>query len=85
MNKRRETKPKPAPAHEILPEYDFRKAPPNPYAARYAARCSVVVLDPEVAAAFPDRNRGERSAPRPRRHHSQTSPGPLTSPHAGRY
>jgi hypothetical protein len=41
------------PADEILPEYDFRKAQRNPYASRYAAGSSVVVLEPDVAAAFP--------------------------------
>jgi len=40
-------------ADEILPEYDFRKAQRNKYASRYAAGSSVVVLDPDVAAAFP--------------------------------
>jgi hypothetical protein len=38
---------------EILPDYDFRNAAPNPYASRYAAGSSVVVLEPDVAAAFP--------------------------------
>jgi hypothetical protein len=38
---------------EIAPEYDFRGARPNPYAARYAAGATAVVLDPDVAAAFP--------------------------------
>ena len=38
---------------EIAPEYDFRAARPNPYAARYAAGATAVVLDPDVAAAFP--------------------------------
>jgi len=41
------------PADEILPEYDFRKSQRNPYASRYAAGSSVVVLEPDVAAAFP--------------------------------
>jgi hypothetical protein len=41
------------PADDILPEYDFSKAAPNKYAARYAAGSVVVVLEPEVAAAFP--------------------------------
>ena len=41
------------PADEILPEYDFRKARRNQYASRYAAGSSVVVLEPDVAAAFP--------------------------------
>jgi len=38
---------------EILPEYDFSKAIPNKYASRYAAGRSVVVLEPDVAAALP--------------------------------
>ena len=38
---------------EILPQYDFTNAEPNKYAARYAAGSSVVVLDPDVAKAFP--------------------------------
>ena len=41
------------PADEILPEYDFRKSKRNPYASRYTAGSSVIVLDPDVAAAFP--------------------------------
>jgi len=40
-------------ADEILPEYDFRKSQRNPYASRYAAGSSVVVLEPDVAAVFP--------------------------------
>ncbi|HTR35210.1 MAG TPA: hypothetical protein VMH80_04880 [Bryobacteraceae bacterium] len=38
---------------EILPEYDFRHASHNKYAKRYAAGSAVVVLEPDVAAAFP--------------------------------
>jgi hypothetical protein len=38
---------------EILPEYDFSRASRNTYAARYAAGSTVVVLEPDVAAAFP--------------------------------
>ena len=41
------------PADEILPEYDFRGAPRNKYASRYAVGSSVVVLEPDVATAFP--------------------------------
>ncbi len=40
-------------ADEILPEYDFTRAAPNKYASRYAAGSAVVVLEPDVAAAFP--------------------------------
>ena len=38
---------------EILPEYDFSRARKNPYASRYVTGSAVVVLDPDVAAAFP--------------------------------
>ena len=38
---------------EILPEYDFSRGSRNKYAARYAAGSAVVVLEPDVAAAFP--------------------------------
>jgi hypothetical protein len=38
---------------EILPEYDFSGARANKYAPRYAAGSMVVVLEPDVAAAFP--------------------------------
>jgi len=38
---------------EILPEYDFSRASRNKYASRYAAGSTVVVLEPDVAAAFP--------------------------------
>jgi hypothetical protein len=50
-NKRRTTKQ--AAADEILPEYDFSRAARNKYASRYAAGSAVVVLEPDVAAAFP--------------------------------
>ncbi len=40
-------------ADEILPEYDFSRARPNKFASRYAAGSIVVVLEPDVAAAFP--------------------------------
>ena len=39
---------------EILPEYDWSKAVRNPYAARYAAGSNIVVLEPDVAAIFPN-------------------------------
>ncbi len=45
---------------EILPGYDFSHAEPNKYASRYAAGSVVVVLEPDVAAAFP--NSGEANA-----------------------
>lgn len=39
---------------ELLPEYDLRGGVRGKYAARYAEGTNVVVLDPDVAAAFPD-------------------------------
>ena len=39
---------------DILPEYDFSKGRRNPYAARPAAGSHIVVLEPDVAAVFPD-------------------------------
>jgi len=47
-------------ADEILPEYDFSRASRNKYASRYAAGSAVVVLEPDVAAAFP--SSGEANA-----------------------
>ena len=41
-------------ADEILREYDFRGGVRGKYAARYAEGTNVVLLDPDVAAAFPD-------------------------------
>jgi hypothetical protein len=38
---------------EILPEYDFKRSSPNKFASRYAAGSAVIVLEPDVAAAFP--------------------------------
>ncbi len=40
---------------DLRPEYDFdySKATPNPYAARLKGRTVAVVLEPDVAAAFP--------------------------------
>ncbi len=41
-------------ADEILPQYDFRGGVRGKYAARYAEGTNLVLLDPDVAAAFPD-------------------------------
>ena len=38
---------------DLRPEYDFSRARPNKYAARYAKGSIVVTLDPDVAAVFP--------------------------------
>lgn len=39
---------------ELRPYYDFSKAMPNKYAARYAAGTNVVLLDPDVVRHFPN-------------------------------
>ena len=39
---------------EILPEYDFTKARPNKFAARIPPGSTMVVLDPDIAAIFPN-------------------------------
>jgi hypothetical protein len=43
-------------ADDLRPEYtfDYAKARPNPYAERLKGRTVLVVLEPDVAAAFPD-------------------------------
>ncbi len=39
---------------DMHPEYDFSNAKPNPYASRFKAGMTVVVLDSDVAESFPD-------------------------------
>ena len=39
---------------EMRPEYDFRGGVRGKYARRYAEGTNVVVLEPDVAAVFPD-------------------------------
>jgi len=39
---------------EILPHYDFRGGVRGKYAARYREGTNVVLLEPDVAARFPD-------------------------------
>jgi hypothetical protein len=53
---KRAGKPVPSPSDELRPEYafDYSKARPNAYAARFKGRTVAVVLEPDVAAAFPD-------------------------------
>ena len=41
-------------ADDTRPEYDWSKAVRNPYATRYAAGSNIVVLEPDVAALFPN-------------------------------
>jgi hypothetical protein len=45
---------KPTRNSEMLPEYDFSKGVRGKYAKRYAEGTNVIVLAPDVAAAFPD-------------------------------
>ncbi len=40
--------------NDMLDEYDFSAGVRGKYAARYAQGTNVVVLDPDVAALFPD-------------------------------
>ena len=43
-----------APADELRSEYDFRGGVRGKYAARYTEGTNLVLLDPDVARAFPD-------------------------------
>lgn len=52
-------------ADEILPECDFRRARSNKYASRYAAGSMAVVLEPDVAAAFPSVGEANPKEPAP--------------------
>jgi len=52
--KGQKTESGPVAKDEILPEYDFTGSRPNKYAARYVAGSTVVVLEPDVAAVFPN-------------------------------
>lgn len=55
--KRKKTRPTRSPRvaeDDILPEYDFSRGRPNPYAQRYSSAEDLVKLDPDVAAVFPD-------------------------------
>ena len=38
---------------DVAPEYDFRAGVRGKYASRYSEHTNVVVLDPDVAKAFP--------------------------------
>jgi len=52
---KRATRRVPDSADDLRPEYsfDYTKAKANPYAARLQGRTVAVVLEPDVAAAFP--------------------------------
>jgi hypothetical protein len=45
---------KPIEIDDMRDEYDFTNAKPNPYWKRYRRGTNVVLLDKDVAAAFPD-------------------------------
>ena len=54
-SKRKRVSPHQAtPTDDIRPEYDFSNARANPYAERFGPDVTVVVLDADVAEAFPD-------------------------------
>ena len=52
---------------DTLPEYDFKRASRNKYASRYAAGSVVVVLEPDVAAAFPTSSEANQALRAPTR------------------
>lgn len=54
----RDSKPEPeeTPDDEILPEYSLKGAVRGKYAEYFTPDTKVVVLDPDVAAVFPDAN-----------------------------
>lgn len=62
---------------EILPEYDFTRSEPNKFASRYTAGSAVIVLEPDVAAAFPnsvEANEALRALARIMQKHRQRRP-----------
>lgn len=55
MKKKTKTPARRAPEDvDMLPEYDFRGGVRGKYAARYREGTNVVLLEPDVAARFPD-------------------------------
>ena len=46
---------------DVAPEYDFARGVRGKYAKRYAQGSNVVVLEPDVAKCFPDRESVNRS------------------------
>ena len=50
---RRAVRPSAAPG-EMRAEYDFSNAVRNAFAVRYAAGSNIIVLEPDVAAQFPN-------------------------------
>ena len=51
MKKPKKTHPEP---DTLRPEYDFSKGVRGKYAGRFTSDVKVVMLDPDVAAAYPD-------------------------------
>ena len=51
---KRPRRPAAAAADALRPRYDFRGGVRGKYVARYRAGTNVIVLDPDVAARFPD-------------------------------
>lgn len=39
---------------EMEPEYDFSDSVPNPFARRFSKGTALILLEPDVAARFPD-------------------------------
>lgn len=54
MKKKASKKPTPSEVDEMRPEYDFSDGVRGKHAARYAKGTNIVVLDPDVAEAFPN-------------------------------
>ena len=46
-------RPAPIDADDVLPEYDFTGGRRNKYAAEFQRGSAMIVLEPDVAAAFP--------------------------------
>jgi hypothetical protein len=82
---------------DLRPEYrfDYSKARPNPYAARLKGKAVAVVLDAEVAAAFPTsesvntalravivqrRSKRKPAVPSRRSNHQRTRPAQAKKP-----
>ena len=52
---KRAKRPSPAPdKDELRPDYDFSAGIRGKYAARYSAGTNLVLLEPDIAAQFPD-------------------------------
>ena len=52
--KRAQRAPASTGTHELRPEYDFSRGVRGKYAERYRAGTNLVLLEPDVAARFPD-------------------------------